>query len=107
MSALEHAVPLDSIPLACNLSENTLYESKAAMMETLYAHVTEKIALEDGYEFQFSAEFPLQPLCDFIQNERACCTFFTFELVITPAATALRLRGAEGVKEFIEQTLLA
>ena len=46
-------------------------------------------------------------LLDFIVFERACCPFFTFELTFEPDSGPiwLRLRGQEGVKEFIKQDL--
>ncbi|MEJ7871532.1 MAG: hypothetical protein WKF67_04685, partial [Rubrobacteraceae bacterium] len=61
---------------------------------------------EDGYEFTFpgSAECADQ-LTGFVVFERACCPFFTFEIVFEPGAgpIVLKIRGPEGVKEIIEE----
>jgi hypothetical protein len=64
--------------------------------------------LKDGYEFAFAgnAEW-VGKLVDFLSSERICCPFFAFELIFEPRSDLgsiwLRVRGAEGVKEFIER----
>ena len=60
--------------------------------------------LKDGYAFRFKAESQLiQDLAEFIVYERLCCPFFNFELAVEQDSNRLwlRLRGQEGVKEFI------
>jgi hypothetical protein len=60
--------------------------------------------LPDGYSFRFDASQPTVLLVsEFIARERACCPFFTFELVAerNEGPLWLSLRGREGVKEFI------
>jgi len=48
-----------------------------------------------------------QRVLDFIQGERSCCLFFTFELVFLPnqGPLWLHIRGPEGVKEMIKDML--
>lgn len=61
--------------------------------------------MPDGYAFRFpSKQSTILLASEFIARERLCCPFFTFELVIEPedGPLWLRLRGAEGVKEFIK-----
>ena len=62
--------------------------------------------LEDSYEFVFpgNAEW-VGKLVDFLSPERICCPFFAFELIFEPdlGSIRLRVRGAEGVKEFNER----
>ena len=96
---------IDSIPLVCILPEPQFADRRQLVMETVFASVTEQVELTDGIEFRFSADFPLQTLVDFISAERACCNFFTFELIVAPQSLALRLRGQVGVKAFIMQML--
>ena len=66
--------------------------------------------LEDGYVFEFpgSAEWA-EKLVDFVNFERVCCPFFAFDLAFEPdeGPIQLRVRGSEGVKEFVEAELAA
>lgn len=60
--------------------------------------------LSDGYGFRFKAESQLiQDVAEFIVYERLCCPFFDFELAVEQDSNRLwlRLRGQEGIKEFI------
>lgn len=61
--------------------------------------------LNDGYGFRFKAESQLiQDAAEFIVYERLCCPFFNFELAVEQDSNRLwlRLRGQEGIKEFIQ-----
>ena len=106
MSFQETLVTLESIPIACTLSEGALDERKQDIATRIFAKAIGRNELEDGYEFQFSADFPVQTLSDFIQAERQCCRFFTFELIVAPQATVLRLRGSAEAKNFAEQAFV-
>ncbi len=60
--------------------------------------------LKDGYGFRFKAESQLiQDLAEFIVYKRLCCPFFDFELAVEQDSNRLwlRLRGQEGIKDFI------
>jgi hypothetical protein len=60
--------------------------------------------LNDGYAFRFKAESQLiRDIAEFIVYERLCCPFFDFELAVEQDSNRLwlRLRGQEGIKEFI------
>lgn len=60
--------------------------------------------LADGYAFRYKAESQLiQEVAEFIAYERLCCPFFDFELAVEQDSDRLwlRLRGENGVKEFI------
>jgi hypothetical protein len=60
--------------------------------------------LSDGYAFRFKAESQLiQEVAEFIVYERLCCPFFDFELAVEQDSNRLwlRLRGHEGIKDFI------
>lgn len=60
--------------------------------------------LSDGYGFRFKADSQLiQDAAEFIVYERLCCPFFDFELAVEQDSNRLwlRLRGQEGIKEFI------
>jgi hypothetical protein len=60
--------------------------------------------LPDGYAFRYKTESELiQDAAEFIVYERLCCPFFDFELAVERDSDRfwLRLRGEEGIKEFI------
>ncbi|HLM03050.1 MAG TPA: hypothetical protein VK400_18510 [Pyrinomonadaceae bacterium] len=60
--------------------------------------------LNDGYAFRYKADTRLiQEVAEFIAYERLCCPFFDFELAVEQDTNRLwlRLRGQDGVKEFI------
>lgn len=51
--------------------------------ELLNKQATERADLPNGYAFQFAAD-KLVELVRFIDNERKCCPFMTFDLQIAP-----------------------
>ena len=98
----------DPVELACTLSGRELSERQDGALLELLAGAEETTELSDGYELRFpgSAEWA-QRLAAFIEFERECCAFFTFELVFQPqhGPISLRLRGPDGVKDFIKGML--
>ena len=60
--------------------------------------------LADGYAFRYKADSQsIQNAAEFIVYERLCCPFFDFELAVEQDSDRLwlRLRGENGIKEFI------
>lgn len=96
-------------PIACSLSEPAKAGSLAALEAEIFAAAVETRELADGYEFRFPGDGDwLIRLASFVVDERQCCPFFTFEIVCEPGEgpTWVRLRGCEGVKEFISDQFL-
>ena len=100
----------DALPLACSLSEPDLAKRRRELAENVSGGVLKVDELEDGYAFGFpgNAEWAAR-LVELVSAERACCPFFAFELVFEPdlGPVLLKIRGPEGVKEFIETELAA
>jgi len=101
----------ETIELACTPSaipqedrEAHLINSQQFVLQT-YLELEE---LADGYAFKFSAN-KFETLTRFIALERLCCSFFTFELKITPnqGPIWLHMRGNEQIKAFIKMELQA
>lgn len=94
-------------PIACKLSGDELAERGEEVGDVFQA-VEQVRELADGYAFRFpgSAEAATR-LLEFTLAERNCCPFFTFELVFEPNEGPIwvRLRGSEGVKEFVASNL--
>jgi hypothetical protein len=93
-------------PFVCNMN------ALSAIQTERYKEIIEKLngsrqaikELQDGYAFRFKAESQLiQDAAEFIVYERLCCPFFNFELVVEQDSDRfwLRLRGQNGIKEFI------
>lgn len=95
------------VPIACSLTANELV-TRGEEIKELFAGVQQARELADGYALRFpgTSTWP-QRVLDFIQGERSCCPFFTFELVFIPnqGPIWLHIRGPEGVKEMVMDTL--
>lgn len=94
-------------PLACNMLALDAEGRKRhkVVSERMRAAVKEVEGLPDGYAFRFPADqATILLVSEFIARERLCCPFLRFELIAEQedGPLWLRLRGREGVKEFIE-----
>jgi len=98
----------EPVEIACARSGRDLNERREGELADLLAGVEETRELADGYELWFpgSAEW-VRRLGEFVAFERECCAFFTFELhfVARQGPISLRLRGPEGVKEFVREMI--
>ena len=93
--------------IACNLTAGELV-TRGKEINGLFTGVQQIRELADGYALRFpsTSTWP-QRMLDFIQGERSCCPFFTFELTFAPnqGPTWLHIRGPEGIKEIIKDML--
>jgi len=102
----DEAVPSQrNSPIACTLSGPQQARRRQEVATEDFTVARRPRELADGYEFTFpgSAEWAAR-LTEFVLFERTCCPFFTFEIFFEPDAgpIVLKVRGPEGVKEFIE-----
>lgn len=100
--------PFADLPIACDLPEAELGSRKDEISEDIWGGVEERRELPDGYEWRFpGTEEWTEKLVQFIRFERKCCRFLLFELAFEPdeGPIWLRLRGAAGVKQFIESMM--
>ncbi len=94
------------MPIACNLSGPEEFEKRRELAAEIFEGCRQVEELTDGYAFGFPGSTQwVNRLVDFVNSERICCPFFAFELVFEPGLGPiwLRVKGAEGVKEFIER----
>lgn len=96
-------------PLACVMGAIPAEEraAHAALLKYLFATaVRERQELAEGFAFRFGAD-DVDAVARFIVNERKCCPFLTFELVLMPQAGPvwLRLTGPAGTRTFLEAEL--
>lgn len=92
---------------ACNMAALDAEEKTRVLdlLEELKAKRLEVKEMPNGFAFRYAmdADTFLQA-AEFITLERRCCSFFEFELSIEKEGGAmwLRLKGPEGVKDFIK-----
>jgi hypothetical protein len=97
------------IPIACALNNRELAQRRAELTAGLFRRVVAIDELPDGYAFSFaSSPDTARELLDFTLYERECCAFLIFELVFERdhGSISLRLRGGEGVKEFVHSVFV-
>ncbi len=93
----------DDVSIKCSLTADELV-TRGEEIDDLFSGVQQTQELGDGYALRFPGTSPWpQRVLDFIQRERSCCLFFTFELVFIPnqGPLWLHIRGPEGVKEMV------
>ena len=97
----------EDVPIACSLTADERV-TRAEEINDLFTGIQQLQELADGYALRFpgTATWP-QRVLDFIQGERSCCLFFTFELAFLPnmGPIWLHIRGPEGTKEIVRDAL--
>jgi hypothetical protein len=99
---------INQADIACKLMGAEFAARKEAITRDLFAHAERVDELADGFAYQFPAVDPWPAkVLEFVEAERQCCPFFTFEIVFEPndGPLWLRLRGTEEVKAFIQTEL--
>ena len=70
------------------------------------ANILEVKELANGYSFRLPPETPMiHKVAQFIANERLCCSFFTFTLIVNDQLW-LELTGTEDAKQIIKTDIL-
>jgi hypothetical protein len=90
--------------LKCKLTSPELQKRKETVLEDLKNSILEKKELYNGYSFKFNGDDEtMNKLIVFIQSERSCCDFFTFNLKVSGNKSALWLdiTGSAEAKKFI------
>ncbi len=98
---------IEDVPVACSLTANELV-TRGTEIDDLFTGIEQVKELADGYALRFpgTSRWP-QRVLDFIQGERSCCLFFTFEVFFLAnlGPIWLHIRGPEGTKEMVKETL--
>lgn len=104
--------PLDSseVVIACNPGaiDPAEWEAHEAVSKAIFSSTTilEVRELDNGYAFRLPLESDLlRKTAAFIANERLCCPFFTFTLIVN-AELWLQMTGSEAVKALIQADIL-
>jgi hypothetical protein len=98
------AEPVACVPAAIPAQERAGHFALAKKLFTEMAKTRQDLA--SGYEFQFEAT-ALGAIARFVENERKCCPFMSFELEIAPASgpILLRLTGPDGTRAVLDAEL--
>jgi hypothetical protein len=102
----ESRVATDQPGFYCNLKALSPAERERLhqVIEKLKGARIETKELPDGYAFRLQTELiSIGELAEYVSSERKCCPFFDFEIELQRDGGPLwlRLRGKEGVKEFM------
>src|SRR5689334_7407604 len=93
-------------PLACNMNVFTPSQRDSHIQSTtqLIQVIQGKQEIENGYLFLFPNEAVfISKIAEFISNERLCCPFLKFTLIVNSIAEpiSLSLSGPLGTQEFL------
>lgn len=94
-------------PFACDMAALNGEQKKRVLdlLEELKSKREEIKELPDGFAFRYEMNSDtFLNTAEFITYERLCCPFFNFEMEVEKEGGAmwLRLKGREGVKDFIK-----
>ncbi|HVA89741.1 MAG TPA: hypothetical protein VNL71_07845 [Chloroflexota bacterium] len=95
-------------PIVCTLTGMDQKQRGDEIARLFHDGRPEARQLPDGYALRFPGEeIWASRLLTFIVKERACCPFFTFELVFEPGQGPiwLHVRGPAGATEFVADML--
>jgi len=100
----EQSSGLTCVPSAIPVAQRAQHFVLARKL--LNQQAAERADLADGYGFRFEAG-TLKELMQFIDNERKCCPFMQFELLISPDSGPLWLRmtGPDGTRAVLDAEL--
>jgi hypothetical protein len=107
MDQHESTVESTEVPVACTLTDDEMEVHGREIEQTLGGRL-EARPLPDGFALRFPGDDAwASRLLGLIAAERACCPFFTFELVFEPLQGPiwLHLRGPAGTNEFVAAML--
>lgn len=93
---------VSAAPLVCTLTDEALQVRRAEVVDLLSAYAQHVHEHDNGYSIAFENGHAKE-IVEFIELERACCTFFEFTLTFPPehGSTVLSITGPAGSKSFL------
>jgi hypothetical protein len=100
-------------PVACCLENFTAEEARRhhELTRKLGENIVSSQRLVNGYTFRLKDSFSLTTLSEWIELERRCCAFFTFEIQVAGANPGIQLtvtgppQAAELIQTFVPEEL--
>jgi hypothetical protein len=104
MSCTTGSPVLACLPAAIPPAERRAHFALAR--ELFKERAEQRTALPNGYAIRFPPD-ALEAVARFIENERKCCPFMSFELTLAPESGPLWLRmtGPEGTRSVLDAEL--
>ena len=102
-------IPLEDIPIACQLLPTDFQKRRETLMQSTIVQFSQVTELENGYQFHYlGSDDVAMELVEFINFERQCCPFLTFELGFAPqgAGITLSILGNNEIKTFIQENFV-
>ncbi len=96
-----------NVPIACSLTDAEFRERQATLLARFRGAVINTEELSDGYSFSIPEDDHwIATVAELIAEERRCCRFLKFELIVTsgPEPIVLRVTGPAGTKDFLRMT---
>ncbi len=93
----------EPLAIACALGPVDLAVRCDELLPGVVASALGREDIEGGYRYKFAAD-SLPSIFHAIEEERHCCPFVRFEIVIEPGggAVALSVTGPDGIRDFID-----
>ncbi len=91
--------------IECSLSDSELSERKELLKRQVFSKLDHKLATENGFIYYFDDDPDLLNwVWELIEQEKACCPFFKFDLSILPfkQGFALQISGAPAAFELLK-----
>jgi hypothetical protein len=104
VSVAKRSTPIACVPGAIPSEERAAH---FVLARRLFAEVAEsREPLPDGYVFRLPAD-ALGSVAQFVANERKCCPFMRFEIVVSAESDSivLRMTGPEGTRNILDAEL--
>lgn len=110
LSELFDPSPSEETPLACDLSALGDPEEHSRRSEALFAEREDVQEIGGGYAFRYPGTMDYaERILGFVNRERQCCPFLTFEIVFEPEGRGiwLYLGGGERVEAYLRRQFKA
>jgi hypothetical protein len=95
-------------PITCDLSMTDLRTRRGDLLPSLMSAAVECLEIPNGYRLHFrGAKGTLAHILRVVQQERQCCRFLHFSLILEPdlGPIWLDVRGPSGTPEFLRSVL--
>ena len=88
--------------LACTLMEDELKQRRQYVRKVLKPYIKSVETEPLGLTINFSQGLEVSQIEEFIELERQCCAFLTFNIVATEAGTDLEISGPQGSEDVLQ-----
>lgn len=108
MIMMESKEKIPDAAIACSLDSLELVKRKAELQQEVFGKAEEVVELEDSIRFTFKTSNGFSyRLIEFIDLERNCCPFFSFQLDFKPhhGSITLEMGGPKEAKEILKSLM--